>query len=116
MTDAKPTKKKSIKTKKVSLKPASPDAPKKETSGYYRNVSRMDQVVTGPDGSTRVIPPRGIVHKDQARSIHLVDSPAVRGRSFLSIRNLDIVKEDSSKRILVVGGPENNARGAYRPK
>lgn len=80
---------------------------------YFVNSTQTDQAVIGPDGASRVIPPKSYVHRSQFGNPTLPDKCARKGL-FVGVRNEKSIKVAGDiHRKLIVGGPLNNSRGFY---
>lgn len=83
-------------------------------NGYFRNISRKDQAILGPDRS-RIAQKGVVVHISQAQTPGILEK--AKG-DFVKIRGkgLEALKEQAKKRaVLIIGGPLNNAVGSYMP-
>jgi len=96
--------------------PQTPDAksdPKKPAeSGYWRNVSPVNQVIFSPDESQKTIPPGVLVHEDQFTDPKVL--PRMKG-IFIKTPSVDTAKQEKKNGRLVVGGKYNTANGHYVP-
>ncbi len=101
--------------KQAQRRPDKPEGPpaQRAPAQYFMNATQVDQSVIGPDGSSRVCPPKSYIHRSQFGNPGLPEK-CQRVGIFVGVRNLDsIALAGSRDRKLIVGGELNNAKGHY---